>query len=252
MLIKSYPKVNLCLLIGKKKKDKHKIKSIFYKVNSVYDELNIKISGSEDKITYFQNDKNIVIENCILKKTLKILREHKILKDDYYFNIEVNKKIPMKAGLGGGSSNAGTFIKYLIDNNLLNRQIPKKLINTIGSDVMFFVYDFQIAKVMGYGEKIKKINIPNNLEINLIETNVDCSTKEIFKIYDSFKNRPKNSFRKQLKYFKNKKYNLLVNELELSVFKYSPELEKIVKSLRNNKEIVHISGSGGTCFKMRG
>ncbi|MBD5445858.1 MAG: hypothetical protein HDR31_00900 [Mycoplasma sp.] len=251
MLINSYPKINLCLLIGKKKKGKHKIKSIFLKVQSIWDTLQIEENDyQKDEINYFdKTNKKINIENCILIKTLNVLRDNKILKN-VFFKIIVTKNIPLRAGLGGGSSNSGNLIKFLIDNKYLKKKISKKLISFIGSDVMFFVKDFKVAKVYGYGEKVKEIKVNNLPNIEIIDTKIKCSTKEIFKIYDKNENKIKNNFNNQLKYFKDRKYNFLINELESSIYKYSPELQKKVSELQKTYK-VFVSGSGGTCFRIK-
>lgn len=251
MLIKSFPKINLCLLIGKKRNDKHKIKSIFYRIDSIWDEILIqKNEIGIDEITYHdKNNKLIDVTNCILHKTLSFLREKQILKK-IFFKINVKKNIPMAAGLGGGSSNAGALINFLVMHNFLQKKISKKLIVNIGSDVMFFVKNFKIAKVYGFGEKVKELKTNNLFDVELIDTKIKCSTKEIFEIYDGLGNKPKNKFNNQLKYFKNKKYNLLVNELESCIYKFSPELEKKVLNLGKETK-VFISGSGGTCFKIK-
>lgn len=252
MLIKSFPKINFCLLIGKKRKGKHKIKSIFYRVETIWDEIHIQKSGiGRDEITYYDRWNNkIFINDCILKKTLNLLRRKKNLKN-IFFKIKVIKYIPFNAGLGGGSSNSGTLINFLIDNNFVRKKISKKTISTIGSDVMFFVKNFRLAKVWGFGEKVKELKISDLPSVELIDTKIKCSTKRIFDIYDrTISDEPKCKFSNQLKYFKNKKYNLLVNELESSIYKYSPELKKMILSW-SKKSRIFISGSGGTCFRIK-
>lgn len=251
MWIKSFPKINLCLLIGEKKRDKHKIKSIFLRVESIWDEICIEENSKKvDEITYFDStNKKININNCILKRTLESLRKNQII-ENIFFKIKVKKNIPMDAGLGGGSSNAGSLINFLINNKYIKKRIRSKIIISIGSDVMFFVKNFKLAKVWGVGEKVKKIKFKQLPEVELIDTKIKCSTKEIFRIYDQMEIKPKNKFSNQLKYFRNKKYNLLVNELELSIYKYSPELKEKVLFLSKNSK-VFVSGSGGTCFKIK-
>lgn len=252
MLIKSFPKINFCLLIGKKKKDKHKIKSIFFRVETVWDEIYIQKNNiGKDEITYYDKWNNkILIKDCILKKTLSILRKKRILKN-IFFTIKIIKYIPFAAGLGGGSSNSGTLIYFLKENDFLRKRINKKTILTIGSDVMFFFKNFKVAKVYGFGEKVKELKIKDLPSVELIDTKIKCSTKKIFEIYDELTvDKPKIKFSNQLKYFKNKKYNLLVNELELSIYKYSPEFKKMISSF-DKKSRIFISGSGGTCFRIK-
>lgn len=251
MYLKSYPKVNVFLLVSKKKENSnlHKLKSVFLKVESIWDDMSIEVNNSnEDSIKYFDNkNKKLQIENCIIKKTLKILRNQKLLQNKF-FNIEIIKRIPMGGGLGGASSNAVTLINYLVDNNLLIKKPSKETISQIGSDCMFFVSKFKVAKVYNYGEKIKEIKLKQTPKVELINTNVFCSTKLVFEKFDEQTEYKKISFKKQLKYFKNNKYNLLVNQLEKPALDCYNELKKIIEELRKNED-VFLTGSGGTCFK---
>ena len=68
-----------------------------------------------DKIKFTGPFKNIINQNNnTVTKTLKILREEKIIDSHVRYNIIVNKKIPPFAGLGGGTSNAFFVAKYLL------------------------------------------------------------------------------------------------------------------------------------------
>ena len=50
----------------------------------------------------------LVQSNNSSKKVLNAMRKNKIMND--YYTIKVNKKIPVFAGLGGGTSNAATLL----------------------------------------------------------------------------------------------------------------------------------------------
>ena len=67
--------------------------------------------------------KDINKSNNSVKKVLKVLRENKIIHDYYY--VKVNKKIPVLAGLGGGTSNVYA-LKYFT-NKILNKKHIKLL-----------------------------------------------------------------------------------------------------------------------------
>lgn len=253
MKIKSYPKVNLFLLIGKKNKKKnlHKIFSIFVKVKSVYDLIEIETSNDgRNHIIYFDNCGNsFQLNDCIFQKTINLLKKNKLLEERKFFKIKVTKNIPICSGLGAGSSNAAEFIKYLLDKKIIkmNNKL-KKTILKIGSDIFFFLKGFDSALVYGFGNKIKKINFWNK-DVEIIFTNIKCETKKVF---DNMKKKKKIFFvlfLKQFIFFKNQKYNLLINELEESCFFLYPDLQKIKTSLEYEKDKkAFLSGSGGTLF----
>lgn len=191
-----YPKVNLSLLISKKSKKNnlHKIKSIFCLVKNFYDVMEIEINNKSDSIKYFFNNEIIEIKDCIIKKTLSTLRNKNLIDDKLFFTIKIQKNIPMFSGLGGGSSNAGCLIKYLIERKILAyKKNLNKVFLEIGSDVCFFVSSYDCAIVKGYGEKIKNIKKPKSLSFEIFTNDIKCSTKKVFERFDEM-NFKKNAF----------------------------------------------------------
>ncbi len=94
--------------------------------------------------------------------------------------IEVEKNLPMGAGLGGGSSDAATTLMVL--NKLWNINFStEKLMELalqLGADVPFFIYGVS-SWAEGVGEKLQEISIPEQWVVII---NPDChvNTKEIF------------------------------------------------------------------------
>ena len=75
MKIKSYSKINLFLLVSKKKKRTlHKIKSLFLLNKDLYDEIDINKSN-ELKINYNIDNKKININNCNVKRILIAIKD---------------------------------------------------------------------------------------------------------------------------------------------------------------------------------
>ncbi len=98
--------------------------------------------------------------------------------------IEVDKKLPMGGGLGGGSSDAATTLVVL--NQLWDLHLSTdKLMElglSLGADVPVFVYGHS-AWGEGVGEKLEKISIPENWVV-VIKPNCHVNTKEIFSAKD--------------------------------------------------------------------
>ena len=109
--IRSYAKINLALNVIGKKSLLHKIESIIAFID-LHDDIFIKKVKSEKHKILFEGkfSKNINKNNTI-SRLLEILENKKILKNKK-FEIRVIKKIPNEAGLGGGSMNAATILKY--------------------------------------------------------------------------------------------------------------------------------------------
>ena len=117
-MIKSYSKINFSLrVIGKLKDGMHNIQSNFFLIN-YYDEIRIKrVNDKKDKIIFTGPFKKYVksSDNSV-HKTLKILKAKKIVRNNY--RIIINKKIPVFAGLGGGTSNAAYIVQYFLKNKI--------------------------------------------------------------------------------------------------------------------------------------
>ncbi|MCF0217493.1 MAG: hypothetical protein HUJ42_00400 [Malacoplasma sp.] len=258
MKYKCFPKVNLFLLIGKKDKilNLHKIKSLFFRVeDTIYDEVEIDFCDNKNQIKYFDNKNQLLlIKDCIFLKAIKLLKQNNLIDSNTFFKITINKKIPLFSGVGGASSDVASLFKFLLNSRILkwNKKLEKTILQT-GSDVMFFVKDFQVAKVMGFGDKVKKINLINPIKIKLYFNNIACDTKQVYKHYESLHNTNhhhfQNSYKKQILYFKIKKYSLLENNLKESAFILYSDLKNKYKELQKILNTnLFLSGTGSTFF----
>ena len=242
--IKSYAKVNISLKVLRKlKSNLHKIESLVSFVN-VYDEIFLKkINNKDHKIVFYgQFSKGIYKKNTI-SILLKII-EKKLNGQKYL--IKVNKKIPQKSGMGGGSMNASSVLKFLIKSQKLNLSSNEinKISSKIGSDV---IIGMQNKKSILYGNgRLKNLNKNINLYILLVRPNFGCSTKEIYKNVKIFS---KPIFKLNKKIIIN--YNFLShlrNDLEEPAFRKYPILKKVKIFMEKLDKIlfVNMTGSGST------
>lgn len=81
------------------------------------------------------------------------------------FEVEIEKRVPAGAGLGGGSSDAGTALR--IANALLPQPCDDatllELAAQVGSDVPFFAAGCRAAHATGRGEQLEPIELPADL-----------------------------------------------------------------------------------------
>ena len=111
MQIKSYSKINLFLLVSKKKKcTLHTIISLFLFNKDLYGEIDINKSD-ELKINYYIHNKKITINNCNAKRILIAIRDKYNININ--FDVTINKNIPIGPGIGGSSANAAYVAKYI-------------------------------------------------------------------------------------------------------------------------------------------
>ena len=244
--IKSHAKINISLnVLGKSKTKLHKIESLVTFIN-LADNIFIKKIKSENHRVRFEGrfSKKIQKNNTIIN-LLKILDKKKRLKNQKY-QIIVKKNIPQKSGLGGGSMNAASIIKYLSLKQKLNFQ-KKEIINLtskIGSDVILGLYQKNFIIYKNNNLNIIKKNI--KLYTLLVKPNFGCSTKKIYKNVSCFS---KTNLKNLKAYNLNIKFiSRLKNDLEKPAFEKYKKLRIIKNSMEKIDDVlfVRMTGSGST------
>jgi len=247
--VKTPAKVNLTLEILNKREDGyHNLQSIMQAV-SLYDYLTVDVSPSDIiKINLSGNSTQIPYDdtNLVYKAAMKFLEKANIKGVE--ININIEKHIPVAAGLAGGSTNAaGTFfaLNKLFDNILNNKELDE-LCASIGSDLNFCLHG-GCELCTSRGEITEKLPFVEQ-DISLIKPkNVGISTKEAYGSFAAMsdKSNPDNT-PKLVKLLKEGKFDktLLYNSFEKALFPNHKELENLKKSIKNSL----MSGSGSTFF----
>ena len=219
--LKARAKINLSLEVLDKRPDNyHNIKSVFQKIN-LYDEMYIeKINTNRFELK--TNIESINNEDNIIYKAYLMLKE--IYKNITGIRVILNKKIPMQAGLGGGSTDCASFIIGM--NKLFDLRLSKDEMKVIGrnlgADVVPCFYNKAVL-AEGIGDIIIPINTNFKYYIVIIKPNISCNTKEMYKLIDQNKNVVKCDIS-----------NKIVNGLQLN------DIENIVQNLYNTFEYVQI------------
>ena len=256
MIIKKSPcKINLFLDIKSKREDGyHLIESLFHTID-LFDIIKIEES-KEFKIStsgkYKLNDNE---EDNIVAKIFYHFKNEIELKKNYKINIE--KNIPTGAGLGGGSSNAATMIKFFLEE--LNIKPDNELIESFskfGADIPFFIKG-GLSWVSGIGEKIYSFNFTLPYKIILIYPNINVSTKLAYsKFTENDFNKSdifyiKNLLEKNDKINFNDLYSHAYNIFEKNVFNIEPKIKEYKEKAENEiKRKICMSGSGSSLFAL--
>jgi 4-diphosphocytidyl-2-C-methyl-D-erythritol kinase len=239
-------KVNLRLDILRKREDGyHELRTIFQKI-SLHDTLHFSLKEKEG-ISITTNHPGLPIG----KGNLVYQAAQSILERSNYgggVRIEIKKRIPLGAGLGGGSSNAATTLKAL--DQMLRLDLPKKELMgmgvKIGADVPFFFLE-GAAIASGIGERLKTVQVPG-LWYVLIYPNFEVSTRWAYQNFVLTKRRFHFRFHK---FPKNPEEisSLLWNDLEGVVSKKYPEIGVMKKMLCSAGALgALMTGSGPTVF----
>ena len=241
--IKSHAKINLALNIIGKSSSLHKIETIVSFI-SLHDEIFIKKINSKKHNIIFTGkfSQNISKDNTI-SKLLKILENKNFLKNKK-FKILVNKNIPNRAGLGGGSMNAANILKYLIKKKIIkpSKNQISSICKSVGSDVILGLNS--TYSVLKSNNDIKQLKNCQKYFTLIVKPNFGCSTKDI---YSGVKNFSKSKFSKPSK--KMIKFDFLKdldNCLETIAFFKFPQLKNIKHYLEKSSDegFVRMTGSG--------
>ena len=247
MLIKSYAKINLSLTIIKKirKKRLHDIQSQFCLIN-LFDTISIKRNKKNvDKISFNgPHSKYVKKSNNSIQKILKIMRNFKLISN--YYSIKIYKQIPVFAGLGGGSSNAASLLKFLSKRKIEDK-IFNKIINLVGSDLRLFFYNQGVLQNL---EKVIKFKKKYNLFFLVVYPNIKCSTKDVYSKVKSYNKKKvlKQNYKNKVALI-NQIFNLK-NDLQSIVEKKYPVIQKLLLNISKEKGCYfsRMTGSGSACY----
>ena len=249
--LKAPAKINLFLeILGKRDDGYHEIETIMQEIDLAD---NLQFEEIQEGVKLECNDKRIPLnqDNLVCKAANLILKECGIKKG---VSINLEKKIPVGAGLGGGSSDAAATLKAL--NSLwgvgLNDGELIEFAAKLGSDIPFFIKG-KTSICSGRGEKIFPVEARNKMDYLILFPRVHISTETIYKnlkIDLTKKRKDVSFFLDALKYSESVGIGkLLFNRLEEVIFGTYPDLLQVKHSLEFFDFCgLSISGSGSAFF----
>jgi len=192
---------------------------------------------------------NIPVDNSnLIMKAVQTLRNYGNLKNNYH--IKVDKRIPVGAGLGGGSSNAALTLRMLnkIESLGLSDEHLVELSRDIGADVAFFIKG-EPGIGTGLGNDISLVDIQPNLWILTVFPNFESSTAEAYSYCDPAVEHDISVEKILTEYDPDEWRYLLDNDLELAVI----PRHKMIGDLRDQlyefgAVYAAMSGSGSSVF----
>ncbi len=178
VVVPAFAKLNLDLRILHRRPDGfHEIRTIFQTI-SLCDKLTIEFKKSRQ--TRLELDCSEEIEENIVLKAARAVLEYMDVTAQVRFSLD--KKIPMGAGLGGGSSNAAAVLLALpsLAGQGLSANVLQRLASWLGSDVPFFLYG---GTALGLGRGIELYPLPDiGSHVGVVTPgNVHVSTAEAYR-----------------------------------------------------------------------
>ena len=271
--VPSFAKLNLDLRVGNKRADGyHELRTVFQTI-TLRDDLVIEFERA--RRTEVQLDSSVEIPDNLVVRAAKAVLEHLGLTARVRFALE--KRIPMGAGLGGGSSNAAAVLMAL--PALAGKPIPLaelgRLGSELGSDVPFFLYG-GTAVGLGRGTELYPLPDLTALAALIVASGVHVSTPEAYRALnrdarcEQESGAPPNVTNAltsmdeshMLREFQAVVWGLsastlamlpLRNDFEPVVFQRHPELRQLVRKLRRlGARPAQMTGSGSAVFGIFG
>jgi 4-diphosphocytidyl-2-C-methyl-D-erythritol kinase len=237
----SAAKINLTLeILGQRPDGFHEVATWMLPVG-LYDSMEIEcsaLSSFASNVPELKGDAS----NLVIRAAQIFNRAASI---DTGYSIRLEKRIPIGAGLGGGSSNAAATLRLLngLHNARFQTQELEALAADLGSDVAFFIYS-RSAWCTGRGERIEPRAFPDDFWICLFKPGFAISTAEAYRAYARLATNCKRGTEIDTQWGK------LRNDLEPAVLPKYLFLGLLKNWLKEQSETLFalMSGSGSTVF----
>lgn len=253
LVIGAPAKINLYLeVLGKRPDGFHDIDSLFQAV-SLFDRLRFtRLPDWSDPVISVTGDTDLPTDETNL-----VARAFRLMQAEFGFagglKIELEKNIPVAAGLGGGSTDGAATMIACAELFDLTRNFARlaELSAKIGSDLPFFFSSGQ-AHVTGRGEKVHPVELPLDYWLVLVTPDLAISTAEAYsRLRLPLTNSPGARTIRGWKVPSDfvKWLSDIGNDFEPGVTEGSPEVKRTINKLAaTGTELVRMSGSGPTVF----
>lgn len=252
IVLKSYGKINLGLDVLRRREDGyHEVRMIMQTVG-LYDVLTMK-KRKDDKIEMTCNLSFLPTdERNLVYKAVKLIKDKYHIKDGVEINL--SKRIPVAAGMAGGSSNCAAALKgmnQLFDLGLSIDELCEIGV-TLGADVPYCIWG-GTALSEGIGEKLSRVDAMPDCYILIAKPGISVSTAFVYKNLDLPALSKYPDIDGMLECLKEKDLtgicDRLENVLETVTIKEYPIIEKVKKHLMDQgAKGALMSGSGPTIF----
>ena len=238
-------KINLSLrVLGRRSDGFHEIETFIAPI-SLCDEIKVERRSGNQGIAFRCDDPSLPTgDDNIVVRAAKVFFEETNITGGV--SIVLKKRIPHGAGLGGGSSDAGSTLLAL--NELFDTNLPRealaKMAETIGSDVPVFIFK-SAAVCRGRGELVSPTRLREQLSVLLLKPGFAVPTQWAYSRWRDSREIPGVSYRAQ-----QLSRQSFVNDLERPVFEKFVFLAQLKMWLLKQPEVgtALMSGSGSTVF----
>lgn len=180
MRAKAFAKVNLALAVYPPSADGyHPLSGIFQSV-SLFDTVSVA-GASEDQVTV-SNEEAPADESNLAFKAVDAVR--RLARVSAPVAVDVRKRIPSGAGLGGGSADAAAALGLMAGRYVIADEDVADIAESLGADVPFS-YVGGSCRVEGRGERLTEIDPIDGFALAIVVPPFSLSTPEVFRRWDS-------------------------------------------------------------------
>ncbi len=257
IVIRALAKINLAIDVLDKREDGYHDIDMVTVPLMLHDSVEITpLPGSFETYLYCDDPSIVCDESNLAFKALDAMRNS--FKFDGHYRIFIYKKIPVQAGLGGGSADAAAVIRALESHVIKsgdNLDKINELAMNIGSDVPFCFYD-RPARVGGKGERLDFIKVAYPYFVLIVKPDFGLSTKSVYEAYDNIKEGIHHPNIEALIHALEVddtdgiKKNM-INVLSVPAIKALPLIGELLEEMEMmNLSLCGMSGTGSACFAL--
>lgn len=254
LILKAPAKINLAIDVLNKRDDGYHNIDIVTIPLELHDSLELETYPKKYGTFVTSDDSSLICDESNL-----VYISYRLMKSTFHLEpglrIKIFKRIPMEAGLGGGSADAASVINAINKIHKLNLTDQQKidLAIQVGSDVPYCLFN-KPARIEKKGEKLTFLNLKKNYYVLLIQPNMGLSTAGVYKLYDKV-GGDKPNIDKLIQGLETNNDKLIednmVNALQKAATIALPEIGNIINKLKDaGLKKVMMSGSGSTVFAL--
>jgi 4-diphosphocytidyl-2-C-methyl-D-erythritol kinase len=259
--VPSFAKLNLSLkVLGKRPDGYHELRTVFQSI-AVSDELELEYQPGRGTSVELASSLEIA-DNLVTRAALALMETASIRGS---VRCRLTKRIPMGAGLGGGSSNAAAVLLALpvLTGKPVAPDELQRLAAALGSDVPYFLYG-GTALGLGRGEELYPLPEPGPRHVLLVTPGIHVSTPAAFGALGrpALPELTRDDLANRMKRFQSLAWSLACasnssgdweafceNDFEAAVFPQFPLLKSLHRKLsRSGSEFARMTGSGSALF----
>lgn len=248
--LEAHAKINWSLLITGRRDDGYHLLDMLMQEIELHDDIAIE---KDDRVSFRINGNESDDKTNLVMKALYAVSDY--CGKNLHASFSLTKRIPSRAGLGGGSADCAKTIlglNMLFDLHLSMTEMEQIALK-LGADVPFFLTG-GLQRVRGIGEKLTKIDIRPRVPLVVKHVGEGLSTKEVYSLYDHTGiGTRKADIDAAAKAIANRDFELLktnsANDLEKAAFALDGEIEKEINRLYDLGALyARMSGSGSAVY----